>query len=510
MAVQSRLVQLAYDQWNGHPTRFLAIFVLVVVFLSRLLLTVKQYRRLQDFKGPPFAAVSNLWMFSAVAGKNGHLEFYKVTKKYGSLSRIGPNDLLNDDPRLMRRMNGVRSDYRRPDWYDGMRLNPTKNNVLSWRDEDEHTKLRSKMAAGYSGREVADLEQKIDENLLRLIALIDGYIDAGKPFDFGRKAQYLTLDVISDLAFGEPFGFIETDSDVHEYIQTTEKSAPFFMMSTVFPWVMKIFATPLLKPLLPSETDSLGFGKVMGVAKEVAAERYGPNKKVQKDMLGSFVAHGLTQDEAEAEILVQIMAGSDTTATGIRATILHVITNPRVYNRLMAEIAAATATRPVITDAEARNLPYFQAVIKEGLRIFPPVGGLMPKETPAAGDTWEGKFIPGGTRIGWSVWAMFRRQDIWGADAGEFRPERWLVADAGGETAEGKLREMEATIDMMFAYGRFQCLGRPLALIELNKVLFELLRRFELTVCDPANPWKTFNAGIHVQSEYWIRAHRRE
>lgn len=68
----------------------------------------------------------------------------------GSLARIGPNDLLNDDPALMRRMLGVRSEYRRSDWYNGMRFNPSRDNVLSCRDEDEHTKLRSKMAAGVS------------------------------------------------------------------------------------------------------------------------------------------------------------------------------------------------------------------------------------------------------------------------------------------------------------------------------------------------------------------------
>lgn len=50
----------------------------------------------------------------------------------------------------MRLMLGVRSEYRRSDWYDGMRFNPSRDNVLSCRDEDEHAKLRSKMVAGVS------------------------------------------------------------------------------------------------------------------------------------------------------------------------------------------------------------------------------------------------------------------------------------------------------------------------------------------------------------------------
>ncbi|EFQ29169.1 pisatin demethylase [Colletotrichum graminicola] len=224
----------------------------------------------------------------------------------GSLARIGPNDLLDDDPELLKRMLAVRSEYRRSDWYDAMRFNPAKNNILSSRNEDDHSKLRSKMAAGYSGREVENLETKIDENLSRLFTLIERYIDADKPLDFGRKAQFFTLDVISDLAFGKPLGFMETDSDVYDYIRTTEESLPMLMVSTVYPWVVRLFGSPLFRALLPSEKDRLGFGKVMGIAKKQAAERFGPDKTVQRDMLGSFVAHGLTQEEVESEIILQM------------------------------------------------------------------------------------------------------------------------------------------------------------------------------------------------------------
>ncbi|KAK1518273.1 major facilitator superfamily transporter [Colletotrichum abscissum] len=333
-------------------------------------------------------------------------------------------------------------------------------------------------------------------------------------------AQFFTLDVISDLAFGEPFGFVASDSDMYEYIKTTEENLPVFMGMTVVPWVIRLFRYPFLRSMLPTAKDPLGFGKVMGIAKRFSAERFGPDAKVQRDMLGSFVAHGLTQEEAESEILLQIIAGSDTTATAIRATLLYIITNPRVHNKLLAEILSVyntTARRTIISDAEARNLPYLQAVIKEGLRIFPPVAGLMAKQAPPEGDTWNGVFIPGGTRVGWSSWAMFRRPDVFGEDADEFRPERWLAGqgedakeeDGTAGAAEEKLREMEATIELIFSHGRYQCLGRPVALMELNKVFFELLRRLELTICDPLDPWKTFNCGIHAQSEYWIRAQRR-
>lgn len=64
--------------------------------------------------------------------------------------RVGPNDLMTSDPDLMKRMLGVRTNYKRSNWYDAMRLDPGKDNVLSMRDNDLHGRLRSQMAAGVS------------------------------------------------------------------------------------------------------------------------------------------------------------------------------------------------------------------------------------------------------------------------------------------------------------------------------------------------------------------------
>jgi cytochrome P450 len=63
---------------------------------------------------------------------------------------------------------------------------------------------------------------------------------------------------------------------------------------------------------------------------------------------------------------------------------------------------------------------------------------------------------------------------------------------------------------LIFSYGRWQCLGRPVALMELNKIYVELLRRFDFSICDPTRPWKVFNCGIFSQSELMVRVTERE
>lgn len=96
-----------------------------------------------------------------------------------------------------------------------------------------------------------------------------------------------------------------------------------------------------------------------------------------------------------------------------------------------------------------------------------------------------------------------RNASVWGDDAEEFRPERWLGIDAE------KLREMETTLELVFGSERWQCLGRNVALMELNKVFVELLR-FEFVFLRPGEPWKSKSAGLFVQSGLWIKGYRRE
>jgi cytochrome P450 len=113
-------------------------------------------------------------------------------------------------------------------------------------------------------------------------------------------------------------------------------------------------------------------------------------------------------------------------------------------------------------------MPYLQAVIKEGLRWFPPVTGMLSKQVPPNGDEWKGVKLPPGTVVGVSAWGVMRAAQFWGDDAAEFRPERWLEADPA------RLKEMDATLALTFGYGKWQCLGKDVALMELNKVFVEV------------------------------------
>ncbi|SPO06076.1 related to pisatin demethylase (cytochrome P450) [Cephalotrichum gorgonifer] len=500
----SALLKASLDNWI-----IIGSAITLGVVAIEAVWTLYSWNRLRHIGGPTLAAFSNLWIVRAMTGGKTDLVLAEVNEKYGSLVRVGPNELLTSDPTLLRRINGVRSRYKRSEWYLAMRFDPARDNVLSQRDDELHNVLRTKMSAGYSGKEVDALEYKVDRNIVALINLLgEKYVSTPgnpRPVDFGPMAQYFTLDVISDIAYSEPFGCLASDSDILGYIQAVNESIPMVMLFSAMPRLNWILQSAIMKRFLPSDRDQLGFGRLMKICKQKASERFGEDKQEKRDMLGSFVRHGLTQPEAQSETLLQIMAGSETTATAIRATLLHLTTAPSAYAKLVSEITAASKTvaTPIPASA-ARSLPYLQAVIKEGLRIWPPLSGVLSKITPPEGDEFNGLHIPGGTVVGCSPFGLSRNKEVWGEDANVFRPERWLE----GTTEE--LREKEAALDLTFGHGKWQCLGKNIAYMELNKIFFELLRNFDIQVASPTKVWDSTCVGIFLQKNFWLIFTRRD
>lgn len=110
----------------------------------------------------------------------------------------------------------------------------------------------------------------------------------------------------------------------------------------------------------------------------------------------------------------------------------HVLSDRRIKATLMKEVsdAAANGTIPAVGNIawnEAQALPYFQACLKEAMRVRPAVGLNITRYVPPGGVEIEGEFFPGGTRLAANGWVLHRDAKIFGQDADIFRPERWLV-----------------------------------------------------------------------------------
>ena len=331
------------------------------------------------------------------------------------------------------------------------------------------------------------MEAMIDERVQDLISLIQRLgVEQRETVDFARIAQYFTLDSLTHIAFGRPLGFLHENRDLYDYNASSTAFMPVLAMGASVPIIGDILKSRIVQFLAgPKSKDKAGLGAIIGWSQEVVRQRFeGKSTELygRPYMLDSFIKHGLTQLEAESESLLQILAGSDSTATAIRMSILFLLTNPPVYAKLRNEVDNATQSgtiSKIVQVSEAASLPYLQAVIKETTRVWQPLTGIATKIAPPGGLTCNGISIPGGTQLAIHNTGMMTRKDIWGSDGDVFRPERWHEADPQ------TLKLYERTWELTFGGGQYTCPGKPIALMETSKVIFEVsLAKYSLRTRD--------------------------
>ncbi|KAI0860189.1 cytochrome P450 [Xylaria cubensis] len=470
------------------------------------------WQRLRHIPGPPLASITSLWMVKKSLSGTFHSHLRHVAEEYGSLARIGPNELLSTDPDVLRMISAVRSPYTKGVFYETGRVTPGEDTIVSLRNDEEHRALRAKMGTAFGGKENEGFgfSAGIDRQILALLNLIDTkYISTAtnyRPVQFFEKVSFFALDVIGDISFGGPFGYLNQDTDLYQYNRINDESMPLMNLLSTMPWLAKILYKWPFSMILPKDGDRVGFGRLMGLVNSLVDRRLAFGAKPQHDMMQAFLNNGMTRSELTQQAFVQIIAGSVSTTTAICMTLLCLLTNPSTYLALQREIdnavSAGKLSDPVV-DSESKCMPYLQAVIKEGLRFYPPVLGLGSKQVPKGGDIINGHYVPEGTQIGMNFFGLMRSKDIWGPDADVFRPERWLEADAN------RRRRMNAVVDLDFGFGKYQCLGKPIAMMELNKIFVELLRRYDFTIVNPQSPMTARSAIFWAVNDFWLRITKR-
>ncbi|KAI2618772.1 cytochrome P450 [Hypoxylon sp. NC1633] len=465
--------------------------------------------QLRHIPGSFWISCTKIWQIKTQMKGKWYIEVRKQGDQYGDLFRIGPNQLLTTDVDIIRRMAHPKSSYTRSPFYQTFRFNPTQDHTFSLIDDQEHIRRRTNFGPGYTGN--THVEACVDRQCARLVDLIERkFISTSKqyrPLDLTAATFFFAMDCVGDLSYGRPFGCLDEGVDVHKFVKWNEDFFNTAIVIANFHWLTKIFFKPPFNRIYPSTLEKDGVGKYIALAQAAVERSFRDGKNRRKDSLASFIEHGATKEEAIEELMLQVVAGTDSTAAGIRMTLLLLVTNPIAYNKLKSEIDNAILKGKVSTpirDTEARQLPYLQAVIKEGLRSFPVVTATFFKRVPKGGDIISGHFVPEGTEVGHNVLGVMRAKKYWGEDADVFRPERWLEADK--ETFE----MMTDVVETLWGAGRFKCLGRSIAQMELNKVFVELLRRFDFSVVSPQNPVEVMNSGFFLMSAMEMRVTKRE
>lgn len=202
------------------------------------------------------------------------------------------------------------------------------------------------------------------------------------------------------------------------------------------------------------------------------------------------------QNFSDYNILVGLMgniiAGSDTTSNSLSAILYYLLKYPATMRKLQDEVSAFEKRGELSDPAtfkESQHMPYLQAVMKEALRMHPASGLPLARVVPKGGAEICGYFFPQGAVVGINTWVAHYNTSVFGADAAKFRPERWIDSD------EETLASMEHYY-MPFGLGSRACIGKHISILEMSKLVPQLVRKFDFELGDGLKgdgSWRTDN-----------------
>ncbi|KAI0110530.1 cytochrome P450 [Hypoxylon sp. NC0597] len=503
-----------------------------LLFVTRLL--YKRYASpLREYPGPFLASCSRLWKVISTASERTHLDHIELHRKYGPIVRIAPNELSFSSPAVARNVLSAGKRFYKTDFYSVFPP-PENPDIFTEIREDVHA-LKKKVAnVPYSMAAMKQLSPFIDETIDFLVSRLDqfcpdtaipGFQQAGLPgrnpiVNLGDWLHYFAFDVLGEVAFSRSFGFLAAGVDKEDAIKTIDNSQKYNGIVGQIPEIDCLLRRNPLWKLIPAFDP--GNALITRIAKEEVQKRRpfdkerdgkGASGDGREDLLSSLIRGHLKDPEKfhEGDIFAvshgAIFAGSDSTASTMQSFFWHALSAPKVYAKLIDEIETAVRDGTIpsqgnIQWTEAQNLHYFQACLKESMRLRPAVGVNISRYVPPEGIEVEGRHLPGGTRLALNGWVLHRDKATFGEDADYYRPERWLEDPENAKVMERYM--------FQFGGGSHVCIGRNLALLEINKVIPRLLRDFEFELAYPGRELKAKATFFVVQEGLEVYISRKK
>ncbi|KAJ3737089.1 cytochrome P450 [Lentinula guzmanii] len=495
-------------------------FVLLPPLYILLEFVYRYYRRsLKFLKGPPRPSLlfgNELEL--TVQEDLGVLET-KWFNRYGLVFRtsscFGEDTLMVADPQALRYVT-MTSAYRFPKSTDSAQITTLQfgRGVLSVEGE-VHLRHRKALNPAFSAtqlRQFLGLFQRTTTILADKLQQEELGKD-GKVINITHWLPRATLDIIGESAFDYKFGAVEGKanelSEIFKHMFVGARLYP-QKRSLLYRAFRRSVNTPIANLLLkfPSRQDqkmmefsvaSKRIAKSLFDAASKEAKLEGDTKH-SKDVLSVLVRSNLAEDPKKAlsedEVLSQmatlILAGHETTASTMSWLLYEITRNPQDQERVYQEIQnvrehAGPGVELTATDYD--SMPFFNAVIKEALRLHPIVPNIsreagsddsIPLEYPVLSESGERlSHVPvsKGQRISLNIAMYNRLTQVWGDDANTWRPERFMH-DTRQDITVGVYSNL-----MTFSAGVRACIGWRFALMELQAILFCLLERFQF--CPP-------------------------
>lgn len=325
-----------------------------------------------------------------------------------------------------------------------------------------------------------------------------------------------TLDSIFKVGFGVELNCLEgTSQEGSEFMKAFDESNALVYWRYVDPlWKIKRFLNIGSEAALKNNVKFIDHfvNRVIDSKRRNLAMHQHHNDK--EDILSRFVMESKKDPETMNDkylrdiILNFMIAGKDTSANTLSWFLYMMCKNPLVQEKIAQEVRHVTCTQETkpniddfvanITEATLEKMHYLHAALTETLRLYPavPVDGRTAETDDILPDGYK---LKKGDGVYYMAYAMGRMRYIWGDDAGEFRPERWLQDSTFQPQSPFKF--------IAFHAGPRICLGKDFAYRQMKIVAMALLRFFifKLDVETRTVTYKTMFT-LHIDKGLPIRA----
>ncbi|KAL4925077.1 cytochrome P450 [Aspergillus undulatus] len=438
-------------------------------YLLGLYTSILTYRLLlhplNKFPGPLPARLTSTWI-STQLNHNLHLQLSSYHSKYGPFVRIGSSDLSISHPDAVEALYGASSLCRKGENYE---LSSPSTSLQLIRDPEAHRVRRRIWSGAFSDRLLRGYEQRIKAYRAKLLAHFAESAKTGKPVNVRKWFDLYSFDVMGDLSFGRGFGSLERGQEhwAIRMLNGTQDMIGLFLPA----WVFVILAA------IPGAAGD--FWKFFKFCGERLLERFKNDPEIPDISSSLFVPlkgrnlDDLGVDEkgllyGDARLIV--IAGSDTTSGALSAIIYELVKSPQHISKLRAELEPYASEGTEILHSEIAHLDHLNGVVNEALRLYPAVPSSLQRKTPPQGIVIDGVHVPGNMHVYCPLYVA-QRSELAYARPNEFIPERWY-------SHPELIRHKGAFAP--FSLGPFNCIGRPLALMNLRTTLAQIVMEFDM------------------------------
>ncbi|KAF7305297.1 Cytochrome P450 [Mycena chlorophos] len=494
-----------------------------LLFLGHIVPFLRDPYQLRKYPGPFLAKFSYGWnLWAGLTGRRTQI-IHEAHQKYGSVVRISPSEISFSNPAAYEEIHSFSAKLAKSNFYDSFASQAIAlRSLFATRSKTDHGQKRKMLHSLFTAEVSRDFAAPTISIASLLLEEWDSrYVcesqDRPVSFDCVPWITFLSFDLVGVFAFGSSFQMLQSQSDLVD--APVDWKAAIEQLGNVGPSLQKypLHRISLGNTIAERETQNYFVGltpphwrglmrrilrgpvhaslEYSGFVAEKVLQRIRTAASDQdRDLIGRFMAKAEAQasllscillsskepvqaNALTAELLTILVAGSDTSRNTLLAAIYYIAHDPSVQQKLQTELDLHLQT----SNPAVESLPYLGACLDETLRLFSATHMGLPRTVPEGGLVVRGLPLVSGTTVGVPIYTIHRDKDIWGVDAEEFQPARWLKA---GDDQRAPL----AIAFKPFSDGPASCIGKSLALLQLRLLLALIFQRYEIRLEEADKP----------------------